>query len=140
MDGDIGRKLTKKNQPLTDHAKAVERRLANHPLTLQVLRRYGIENYLPRHAYEAALKRDLTRDLTNYFPIPPAKKIENHFCEPQSWWRRGLNCLRKRHPSFYRKTVNEQAAQLLTISDIDGTDLGEIVRNIKQRAEESRLY
>jgi hypothetical protein len=50
MDGDVGRKLTKKNQPFTEEAKELHRRFKNYPITLQVLRRYGIENYFPRHA------------------------------------------------------------------------------------------
>jgi hypothetical protein len=87
MDGDEGRKLKKKNQPLTDSAKEIQRRFANYPLELQVLHAYGIENYLPRRACEAVLQRNLAK----YFPIPPAVKIEEHFRERLPFWSRWLN-------------------------------------------------
>jgi hypothetical protein len=65
MDGDEGRKLKKPKRPLTQPAKDLQHRFANHPLKLKVLERYGIENYLPQHAYE----RVLGRNLSTYFPI-----------------------------------------------------------------------
>lgn len=138
MDGDQGRRLTKKNQPLSNQAKELERRFANHPLKLRVLRRYGIENYLPQKLYE----RVLQRDLSNYFPIPPAKKIDDHLCEPQPFWRRWLSrLLRKRKlASFYQKNLNEQVAEHVTMADIEDTDLADIVHDVKQAAEESRRY
>jgi hypothetical protein len=137
MDGDQGRKLTKKSQPLTDQAKDIERRFAEHPLTLKVLRRYGIENYLPRRAFQAVLGRDLG----NYFPMPPAKKIEDHLCDPKRLWPRWLKRLRKKQPTtFYQKRLNEQAAQHLVMADIESSDLAEVIRAIKQRAEDARRY
>jgi len=137
MDGDEGRKLTKQKQPLTDKAKGLERRFANYPLKLHVLRRYGIENYLPRHACETILGRDLTR----FFPIPPDKKIDDHFCEPRSLWPGWLNRLRKKQPiSFYPKHLNEQAALHIRMTDVEGTDLAEVVTTIKQEAVAARQY
>ena len=137
MDGDLGRNLRKNKKPKTNLAKDVEQRFRNHPLTLRVLRRYGIENYLPQRAYEAVIGRDLVQ----YFPIPPDKKIENHFCEPRSSWRRWLDFLLRRQPtSFYKKTRNEEVAEYLSMADISGTDLAEILQEIKQRAEEARRY
>jgi hypothetical protein len=137
MDGDQGRKLTKNKKPLTDQAKEIERRLARHPIKLHVLQRYGIENYLPRHACEAVLGRDLAA----FFPIPPDKKIDEHFCEPKPLWPRWLNRVRKQKPtSFYQKRLNEQAARHISITDFNGTDLGEIVNLIRQAAEDARQY
>jgi hypothetical protein len=137
MDGDAGRRLTKKNQPLTDKAKEVYRRFTNQPLTLHVLRRYAIENYFPRHAYEAVLQRDLAA----YFPIPAHKKIEEHFCDPKPLWPSWLNRLRKRKPvSFYQKRRNVEIARHLTMADINGTELATIINEVKQRAEEARQF
>jgi hypothetical protein len=137
MDGDQGRKLNKTKQPLTDQAKNLERRFKNHALTLHVLRRYGIENYLPRHACEAILGRDLT----TYFPIPIDKKIQDHFIEPQPLWTKLLNRLRRRPTtSFYQKRLNEEAAAHLQMSDIEGTDLAEIINSIKEAAVKARQY
>jgi hypothetical protein len=137
MDGDVGRKLKKKNRPLTDQARQLNNRFANHPITLHVLERYGIENYLPQHAYETILGRDLS----TYFPIPHDKKIEEHFREPQPCWRRCLNWVRRRkQPSFYQKHLNEQAAKHLAMADVEGTDLAAILNNVKQRAEDARQF
>jgi len=137
MDGDIGRKLTKKKQPYTDQANDVKRRFAEYPLTLHVLQRYGIENYFPRHACEAVVKRNLAA----YFPIPIHQPIEQHFREPIPFWKRLWNWLRRRpEPSFYQKRRNEEIAEQITIADIQGTDLKTILDDIKRRAEEARRY
>jgi hypothetical protein len=137
MDGDEGRKLTKAKRPLTQQAKDLDRRFAKHPLKLQILERYGIENYLPQLAYEAVLGRNLS----GYFPIPDAKKIEEHFREPQPFWQRLLNGLRPRKlPSFYQKRLNEQVAAHLTMADITGTDLAGIINEVHDVAEAARQY
>jgi hypothetical protein len=60
MDGDQGRDLLKHDQPLTDLAEKQKNRLARHGIDLHVLRRYGIENYIPRHAVERVLGPDLS--------------------------------------------------------------------------------
>ena len=115
----------------------LQRRFASHPITLHVLRRYGIENYFPRHAYEAVLQRGMGA----YFPLPETTAVEAHLCEPQPWWRKWLNRLRRRHnPSFYQKRLNEKTAQRLTMDDIKGTDLASILMEVKQRAEEARQF
>lgn len=137
LDGDQGRKLNKKNQPLTDVAKTLERRFANHPLKLRVLKRYGIENYFPRQACE----RVLNRDLGAYFPIPPQKRIEEHFREPMRFWQHLMNWLRgRRLPSFYAKKLNEKVADYLTFADVETTDLGEMMLEVKNTAVEARRY
>ncbi len=136
MDGDEGRKLKKNNRPLSQQAKDLQRRFANHPVRLEVLERYGIENYLPQHAYETVLGRNLS----GYFPLPD-KKIEEHFREPQPLLQRIINTLRKRTtPSFYQKRLNEQVATHLTAADIDGTDLARIINDIHAAAETARQY
>ena len=119
MDGDQGRKLTTHEQPLTDRAQELERRFANHPIKLHVLRRYGIENYFPRNICETILGCDLT---AFFFPIPPARKIEDHLCRP------------------YPKRLNERAAEHLNMTDLTGTDLAEILFKIKRAADDARQY
>ena len=137
MDGDVGRKLKKNKRPLTEEAKKVQRRFAQHPLTLYVLQRYGIENYLPQHAYETVLARNLTW----YFPLPETTSIEKHFCEPLTFWRRLRNwLLRRRNPSFYQKHQNEEVAAHTTTADIAGTDLASIIDDVKQKAAASRTF
>jgi hypothetical protein len=123
MDGDNGRQLARNNQPLTNEAEDINRRFATHPLKLRVLRRYGIENYFPRHACEIVIQRDLT----HYFPIPIDKKIEDHFCDPPG-------------RTFYQKRLNGEIANHLTIADIEETDLGAILTEVKERSEEARSF
>jgi hypothetical protein len=117
MDGDQGRKLNEPDEPLTDQAKDLERRFAKHSLTLKVLRRYGIENYLPQHSYETVLKRDLSA----FFPIPQTEKIEGYI------------------PSFHKR-LNEHLAQHLTMADVEHTDLADVIRSVKEQAEAARHY
>jgi hypothetical protein len=123
MDGDVGRTLTKKTQPLTEQARQLNRRFASHALKLRVLRRHGIENYFPQHACEIVLQRDLAE----YFPIPPHTKIEDHFREPKS-----------EPVSFYQKRRNEEVARQIAMADVEGTDLAAILYEVKERAEEAR--
>jgi hypothetical protein len=137
MDGDVGRELTKKGQPYTNEAKRAFQRCKPHAITLYVLKKHGIENYLPQHACEAVLQRDLAR----YFPIPAQKPIEEHFSEPQPRWRKILNRILRRAPrSFYQKRRNEEIAAHLKLADIAGTDLGEIINELKTRAGQARQY
>ena len=77
MDGDQGRELLKHDQPLTELAQEQESRLARHGIDLYVLRCYGIENYLPRHAVE----RVLGMDLSTYFPVPLHVPFTEHLSE-----------------------------------------------------------
>jgi hypothetical protein len=136
MDGDEGRKLSKPKRPLTQPAKDLQRRFAKYPLTLQILERYGIENYLPQHSYEAVLGKNLSA----YFPLPD-KKMEDHFREPQTFWQWLINHLRKRKvPSFYQKRLNEQVAAHLTMADLTGTDLARIINEVHDAAEAARQY
>jgi len=121
MDGDQGRDLSKSQAPLTEQAKDLQRHFADFPLTLHVLGRHGIEHYLPRHAYETVLGRDLAA----FFPIPPNKKIIEHFSDPTP---------------FYNKGLNERIAEHTTLADVEGTDLADILRSIKQTAEAARQY
>src|SRR5207244_1156894 len=58
MDGDNGRHLRKKNKPLTDLAKRVQKRLEPLGIPLRVLEMYGIENYFSQKACEEVLGRD----------------------------------------------------------------------------------
>jgi hypothetical protein len=136
MDGDQGRKLNKPQRPLTQPAKDLQRRFANHPLKLQVLERYGIENYLSQRAYETVLGRNLN----GYFPMPD-KKMEDHFVEPQTLWQRLINTIRRRKPpTFYQKRINEQVAAHLTMADLNGTDLAKIINDVHAAAEAARQY
>lgn len=135
LDGDRGRKR-RNPEELSDDARKLQRRFANHPLQLKVLRRYGIENYFPRHAVETVLGRQLP---DSYFPIPFDLGIEEHFREPRSWWQRLRNFLCRRKPrSYYGKHLNERTAKHVAFADIAGTDLATILNEVKQAADAVR--
>ena len=136
MDGDVGRRLNKPNRPPTQEAKRITERFKGHPITLYVLKRYGIENYFPRHALEAAVNRDLSA----FFPLPEEIAIEKHLVDPIpgcSLWNR-IRGIGKR--SFYGKHLTDRVAQMITISDIAGSDLAEIIHEIKRTGDEARHY
>lgn len=118
LDGDNGRHLRKTGLPLTEDAKQLQRKFADLPISLHILERYGIENYLPQTALEKILKCDLTA----YFPLPHDKPLKNH--------------LPIQVP--YSKTYNDQIAEYLTIADVAGTDLERILQQAKQQAQTLR--
>jgi hypothetical protein len=135
LDGDRGRKRTNPEQ-LSDDARKLQRRFEHHPLQLKVLRRYGIENYFPRHAIETALEHQLP---DAYFPLPFDVAIEEHFREARSWWQQLWNFFsRRKSRSYYGKHLNERTAQHVTLADIAGTDLATILNEVKQAADALR--
>jgi hypothetical protein len=140
MDGDEGRKLSKKNQPLTDMAREQHARLAKYGIELRVLRRYGIENYFPK----AAVQRVLGIDLSDFFPVPEdqsfvgclSRDSKGLFYRFRRWVASKLNLKMPppRQP-LYSKNHNEAVAKLISLnSDLAGTDLFEIIRSIADRA------
>jgi hypothetical protein len=142
MDGDQGRELMKHDQPLTDLAEEQESRLARYGIDLYVLRRYGIENYLPRHAVE----RVVGMDLSGYFPVPEHVPFTEHLSRDNKGLRYrfrrwvasklDLKMPQPRHP-LYSKSRNGDVAKLIELqADLAGTDLFDIVRVIAERARE----
>lgn len=142
MDGDEGRRLSKHNRPLTSMALRQKTRLAAHGIELQVLQRYGIENYFPRSAVE----RIVGQDLAAYFPVPPDVSFTEHLSVDAKGLRYrfrrwvasklGLKMPGPQRP-LYSKNRNRDVAQLLSLdTDIAGTDLSQIVKLIANRARQ----
>jgi hypothetical protein len=140
MDGDNGRKLNKKDRPLTTIARQQERRLKAAGVQLRVLQRYGIENYFPRAALEAVLNKDLA----SYFPIPPEESVADRLSEGATshWYRfRKFAALRLGLPSpkptrsFYSKDRNGEVVKHISLDrDLSGTDLHAIIQEIAAKA------
>jgi hypothetical protein len=139
MDGDLGRKLTKKKKPLTDMARKQKKRLAALGAELQVLERYGIENYYPRRTLEAVIGRDLS----GYFPIPDHVAVIEYLRETADWWNRWKRFLvfRFRLPlkfsgrSLYDKKKTKDVAQQISLEhDLKSSDLFTIIHAIAQKA------
>lgn len=134
MDGDLGRRLTRRGKPYTSLAIKAFAAIQGFPITLHVLDRYGIENYFTRAALEAVTGRDLS----GFMPLPHHIGIEDHLVENTTWFYRLaataaprlLKGLRRGRVSFYRKDLNSEVAKQLTNADIEATDLGKILRNV----------
>ena len=123
VDGDKGRNRSMAGRPYSKDAEKIKRRFAKHQLKLYVLERYGIEDYIPRHAYETVLGRDLS----DYFPVPHDKNLKDHCKEVVP---KGL--------PFNPKGHNEKVAQHISPKDFEGTDLMDILRDICNMAEVAR--
>ena len=139
MDGDNGRFLRKAKKPLTDMARAEYKKLKGFPITLVVLERYGIENYLSQHAIEAVVGRDLSA----FFPIPPDVPIRTHFASSKKTFKwRVRNAIAKLFrlqapplPSFYPKGKNKEVAKYLQPEDLQGTDLHAALEKVLESAK-----
>jgi hypothetical protein len=140
MDGDNGRRLDKRNRPLTVIARQQERRLSAAGVELRVLQRYGIENYFPRAALESVLKRDLA----SCFPIPQHEPVRTRLggTTTSRWLRFRKFVARtlrlspeKSTQSFYSKSQNAEVAEHISLErDLKGTDLYTIIHEIAESA------
>jgi hypothetical protein len=139
LDGDVGRHLKKRGKPYTKVAKEERRKLANFPIELRILERYGIENYFPQDVFEKVVGTDLSA----YFPIPDHVPAVEHFSRDGTNWKYRLRkfiarSFRLAQPSpkepLYAKSRNKDAARYLALQDLNGTDLFNIVNDISEIA------
>jgi hypothetical protein len=120
MDGDRGRDFVRPGRPYSQEARDQERKFIGLPVEMQVLERYGIENYFPRQALEAIVGQDLTP----FFPIPPEAKVDEYLKDSRTG------------TPLYSKKSNERVAQLMVLDrDVSGTDLAAIIQRIAERAK-----
>lgn len=141
MDGDLGRRLDRKDRPLTKLAREQEKQLVDFPVELHVLKRYGIENYFPKAILEAVIGRDLTP----FFPIPDHVAVTEYLKNSglTRWQAIQRFLVFRLHlriklsgTSLYSKSANEKVAQFLVFGrDMAGTDLGVIISRIAERAK-----
>ncbi len=141
MDGDEGRRLTKRGKPYTKIAKEERNKLAGFPIELRILERYGIENYFPRKVLEEVGGTDLSA----YFPIPDDVSVIEHLSARSKSWKYRVRkflagLLGLRRPSFgeslYSKNRNAESAQHLSLNDLSGTDLFDIIHDIARKANQ----
>jgi len=130
-----------RRKPYTKIAKEEKRKLSGLPIELRILERYGIENYFPRKVLEEVVGKDLSI----YFPIPDdVSVIERLSARGKSWKYRVRKFIAAmlgfRKPSFgeslYSKNRNAESAQRLSLSDLSGTDLFDIIHDIAKKANE----
>jgi hypothetical protein len=142
MDGDRGRRLDKRTKPPTTLAKNQQRRFTGLPVELYVLERYGIENYFPQSSIEVVVGQSLGR----YFPIPHHLSVVEYLRDDRGqspWehvkrylaWRYGLR-FKFAGQKLYNKNLNQKVSELLVLDkDLSGTDLGDIIQRIADRAK-----
>jgi hypothetical protein len=143
MDGDRGRRLGQRRRPLTAEAKRAIDRLEGLPIRLFILERYGIENYFSRRALEAVLQRSLA----DYMPIPDDIPIGRHLVERSGRFDKLLLIIRRitridlfsKRASLYNKSLNQEVAGHLSLADLSGTDLEQILSAVKNRNSELQL-
>lgn len=144
MDGDEGRKLSKRNRPLTDMAREQQKRLARCGIDVRVLQRYGIENYFP----QGVIERVIGMDLSAFFPVPEDTPFTEHLSlDNKGLWYRFRQWVAQKldlkmpppQRPLYSKSQNQAVAKLMALNaDLAGTDLCEIVSSIARRARDLR--
>jgi hypothetical protein len=142
MDGDCGRSLNKSKKPLTNVARAQQRRLGGHPVQLRILERYGIENYFS----QKALEKVTGKVLTAYFPIPEHVAVVEYLREEQPGWKYRIKRflvsrfrmnLKFSGRALYSKNLNEEVAKQMSLErDLKGADLFNIIHEVAARAKQ----
>jgi hypothetical protein len=110
-DGDNGRDWSKADRPLSETGKVLMKRLATVGITGFVLNRYGLENYYSKAAVEAVLGSAVA----HAFPLAdngPANAIAG-----------------------YSKDSNGAIAERMTLDDLKGTDLYDVLEEIRKRVD-----
>jgi hypothetical protein len=106
FDGDAAYDWSQPGRPIKPKvAAAIEKLRANH-IEYHILDRYALENYFPRHAFEQVLGIDLSAR----FPLDETQGV-----------------VQQRIPG-YSKALNAQIADATNLSDLAGTDLGEVLK------------
>jgi hypothetical protein len=121
MDGDRGRVFDKPGAPYSSEARKAFAAFRQRTIRLFILDRYGIENYFTQYAVEGVTGRDLT----GWWPLPSSEAILSYLTEPDG-------------SRFYSKSMNEEVAKRMSVSDIASTDLGAILQKVCQVARQLR--
>jgi hypothetical protein len=117
MDGDNGRQYGKPTLRFSPDARAAFRAFGRRPIHLCVLERYGVENYFTQSAVENVF----SQNLAGQWPLPIDTAIPFYLTDPAG-------------NRFYSKSRNADVAALMSFSDIETTDLGRILRDIRYLA------
>ncbi len=114
LDGDGAYDYTRPGPVTRSNARRFLARLRRDRIEVKVLDRYGLDNYFPRHAFEAVMGRDLTA----HFPLDPRRPVTDQI--------RG-----------YNKNMNVCLAKRTTLDDLAGTDLEDFLKRVGQLASNS---
>ncbi len=113
LDGDRAYDYARPGLVVRGDARALLERLRREGVEVKVLDRYGLENYFPRHAFEAVLGRDLSA----LFPLDARRPVADQI-------------------AGYNKNMNAQLARLTTLADLGGTDLREFLERVARLASD----
>lgn len=110
-DGDNGRDWNRTDRPLSDAGKALIKRLTAVGITGFVLNRYGLENYFSTTAVEAVLGTAVGQ----HFPLADSGAASAVV--------------------GYSKDSNGAIAERMILGDLKGTDLYDILEEVRQRVD-----
>jgi hypothetical protein len=121
MDGDNGRQYGKPTLRYSSEAKQAFRMFEHRPIHFFVLERYGIENYFTQAAVEGVSNQNLA----GQWPLPIDQAIPSYLTDAAG-------------SRFYSKSKNAEVAARMSVSDIESTDLGRILREVCELASRLR--
>jgi hypothetical protein len=112
LDGDNGRDLSAPDRPIKPQIQQVTDKLERAGLPVRVLKRYGIENYFSQNAFEKVLHRALS----GAFPLDETRSVSSQV-------------------GGYSKNANVEIIKHMQMTDFDGTDLAEILDELRKRID-----
>jgi hypothetical protein len=110
-DGDNGRDWTRSDRMLSDAGNILMKRLKVIGVSGFILKRYGIENYFPKNAVEAVCGKLIAQS----FPL--------------------TDHARAAEIPGYSKESNSRIADHMSLADLEGTDLLDIIQELRRRVE-----
>jgi hypothetical protein len=113
LDGDRAYDYTRPGLLERTDARRFLARVRRDGVEVRVLERYGLENYFPRHAFEAVMGRDLSA----HFPLDPRRPVSDQV-------------------PGYNKNMNVDLARLTTLADLAGTDLRDFLVRVARLADD----
>jgi hypothetical protein len=115
LDGDRARDWSKPGNPVRPEqdVRDVIRKFNEYRIPYHILERYALENYFPQSAYEKVMGTGVAK----HFPLDPAKSVLEQI-------------------PGYNKNMNGALADGTDIADLAGTDLGQVLEQIRRRLQE----
>jgi hypothetical protein len=114
LDGDSGRVLSAPDRPVKLEIQEIINKVHGAGVPTRVLMRYSIENYFSQGAFEKVLGRDLSGS----FPLDEIRPVPDQI-------------------GGYHKNRNADVIRYMQATDFDGTDIAEILDELRKNVEES---
>lgn len=111
LDGDWARDWTHPTKRLKTEARRVLAKFRRAGIDCRVLQRYAVENYFSKEAFIAVIGQHVEQ----HFPLDPDRPVRDQI-------------------PGYTKDMNGKLAEATTLADLAGTDLGDALTEIADRA------